>query len=378
MIPREGGYLVRFYIELDKLAAGERVADRNITIERLIAAAGRILHPYKLDVKEVAWWSVYEIGQRLCDQFDDATNDEPDRPPVVFIAGDACHTHSPKAGQGMNVSMQDGFNLGWKLAAVLGGRADSRLLSTYSAERQTIARELIDFDREFARMFSAAPKRPGDNEADGVEPAEFQRYFTRQGRFTAGTATCYRPSAIVAKPEHQSLAAGFAIGTRFHSAPVLRIADARPMELGHVVKADGRWRLFLFAGAQVEQNSCELWSMCRFLAESPASPIRLYTPADADIDAVIDTRVVLQHELTTPPAATWPVTLPRKGRYDLIDYEKLYRPDPNAADIFDLRAIDRRHGCTIVVRPDQYVANILPLGSSEQLSEFFDGFMAKC
>ena len=75
-------------------------------------------------MKEVAWWSVYEIGQRLCDRFDDV----PDgcgcrRLPRVFIAGDACHTHSPKAGQGMNVSMQDAFNLGWKLAAVLRGLA---------------------------------------------------------------------------------------------------------------------------------------------------------------------------------------------------------------------------------------------------------------
>jgi len=46
------------------------------------------------------------------------------RSPRVFIAGDACHTHSPKAGQGMNVSMQDSFNLGWKLASVSGGSAD--------------------------------------------------------------------------------------------------------------------------------------------------------------------------------------------------------------------------------------------------------------
>ena len=54
IIPREGGYLVRMYIELDKLGAQERIADRHMTVERLIAAAGRILHPYTLEVKEVA------------------------------------------------------------------------------------------------------------------------------------------------------------------------------------------------------------------------------------------------------------------------------------------------------------------------------------
>ena len=82
-------------------------------------------------MKEVAWWSVYEIGQRLTDKFDDVPEDEIDtRLPRVFIAGDACHTHSPKAGQGMNVSMQDAFNLGWKLAAVLRRQLRRRICCT--------------------------------------------------------------------------------------------------------------------------------------------------------------------------------------------------------------------------------------------------------
>ena len=108
-------------------------------------------HPHTFDVKEVPWWSVYEIGQGQCDRFDDV---EPEhtatRLPRVFIAGDACHIHSPKAGQGMNVSMQDAFNLGWKLAAVLQRRSPPSLLHTYSAERQAVAKELIDFDRRCA------------------------------------------------------------------------------------------------------------------------------------------------------------------------------------------------------------------------------------
>src|SRR5690606_39078235 len=113
--------------------------------------------------KRVAWWSVYEIGQRLSDKFDDVPMGlEAHRQPRVFIAGDACHTHSPKAGQGMNVSMQDTFNLGWKLALVLRGLAPAQLLHSYSVERQAIAQELIDFDREFAKMFSAKPKTVKD------------------------------------------------------------------------------------------------------------------------------------------------------------------------------------------------------------------------
>src|SRR5690606_462634 len=71
IIPREGGFLTRLYIEMDKLASGERVANRAITVDQLIAAAQRIMKPHSFEVKDVVWWSVYEIGQRLTDKFDD-------------------------------------------------------------------------------------------------------------------------------------------------------------------------------------------------------------------------------------------------------------------------------------------------------------------
>jgi hypothetical protein len=57
--------MVRLYIELDKLNENERVARDQMTADVLIAAANRVMKPYTLDVKEVAWWSVYEIGQRI-------------------------------------------------------------------------------------------------------------------------------------------------------------------------------------------------------------------------------------------------------------------------------------------------------------------------
>ena len=377
LIPREGGYLVRIYVELDQLTENERVSNLNITIDRLIAAAQRILHPYTLEVKEVAWWSVYEIGQRLCDKFDDVPDAEvASRLPHIFIAGDACHTHSPKAGQGMNVSMQDTFNLGWKLASVLHGRCGPRLLHSYSAERQAIAKELIDFDREWAKMLSAPLKSSIDGE--GVEPAEVQRYFVKHGHYTAGTATKYKPSLISAEPGHQHLAKGFVIGMRFHSAPVIRLADAKPVRLGDTTKADGRWRIFIFADRQAPSaRSSRMRALCDFLSDSPQSPVRRYTPAKADIDSVIDVRAVLQQGHRELNLEAMPQFLrPAKGRYGLRDYEKMFCPDLKSHnDIFDMRTIDRDRGCVVVVRPDQYVAHVLPLDGFADLSAFFDGFM---
>ncbi|WP_028346688.1 FAD-binding monooxygenase [Bradyrhizobium murdochi] len=376
VIPREGGYLVRLYVELANLDAGERVASRNITPDDLIAKARRILNPHTLDVKEIAWWSVYEIGQRLTDKFDDVPAEEiATRLPRVFIAGDACHTHSPKAGQGMNVSMQDAFNLGWKLASVLRRRSAPHLLHSYSAERQAVAKELIDFDREWAEILASAK---GDNK--GADAAQTQNYFVRHGRYTAGTATRYGASILTAAPDHQHLAKGFVIGTRFHSAPVVQLSDAKPVHLGHVAKADGRFRLFVFAGAgdPAAANS-PVRALCDFLNENPKSPVRRHTPAGADIDSVIDVRAVFQHAHTELAIETMPpLLLPRKGRYGLIDYEKNFCPDLKAGhDIFSMRGIDRNGGCMVVVRPDQYVAHVLPLDGHAELAAYFDAFMLR-
>ena len=370
LIPREGGFLDRFYVELDKLNPNERVASRNITLEQLIAAAQRIVRPYKLEVKETAWWSVYEIGQRLCDKFDDVPENEiANRLPHVFIAGDACHTHSPKAGQGMNVSMQDAFNLGWKLAAVLQGRSAPSLLHTYSAERQAIAAELIDFDREWAAMLSAT----------NVDPAEVQSYFVRQGRYTAGTATHYKPSLLTGESTHQNLAKGLLIGKRLHSAPVVRLGDSKPMQLGSAFEADGRWRVIAFADREVPSASgSKIRALCDFLEQSPDSPLRRHTPAGADIDSVIDLRAVFQQPHRELRIEAMPgLLLPFKGKLQLRDYEKMFCVDPRAGDIFDLRGIDREQGCLVVVRPDQYVATILPLDGHAELAAYFDRILLR-
>jgi phenol 2-monooxygenase len=377
IIPREGGYLVRLYIELDKLSANERISSKNISADQLIETAKRIFYPYTLDVKEVVWHSVYEIGQRLCSRFDNLTAEEAlSRHPNIFIAGDACHTHSPKAGQGMNVSMQDGFNLAWKLASVLNATASPSILHTYSLDRQKVAQDLINFDREIASMFSARPKPTGStNDSDGIDPAEFQAFFEKQGLFMAGLGTAYASSIIVAAPIHQDLAKGFPIGKRFHSAPVIRLADAKPIQLAHVIKADGRWRIFVFASAEDPATPSSSFQVA---CKAIVGMVAVSTPMGADVDSVIDVRAVLQQghaslNINDMPSIMWP----QKGRLGLRDYEKVFCAEAviGHVDISTARQINREHGCVVVVRPDQYVANILPLNDHEGLGKFFADFI---
>lgn len=106
IIPRENK-LVRLYVQLQAMdhAQSKGKFDRSwITPDIILQSAQKIMHPYKLDYSYCDWWTAYQIGQRVGDNF--SLHER------VFLAGDAVHTHSPKAGQGMNVSMQDSKSLG--------------------------------------------------------------------------------------------------------------------------------------------------------------------------------------------------------------------------------------------------------------------------
>ena len=363
-IPREGGHLFRMYVDLGEVAADNKGAIRSTTIEEIIAKANNILHPYTLDVKNVAWHSVYEVAHRLTDRFDDVLPEEiGTRTPRVFITGDACHTHSAKAGQGMNVSMQDGFNLGWKLAHVLEGRSPETLLSTYSAERQVVAKNLIDFDKEWSSLMARKPEELKD-------PTELETFYTSTAEFPAGFMTQYAPSILIGEATHAERATGYPIGKRFKSAPVVRVADTNPVELGHHHRADGRWRLYAFADAPAPGETSEVAAWAEWLRTSPDSPLLVHTPKGTDIDSVFDVKVIYQQNHPRVDIGQVPgAFLPRVGPFELIDYEKVYATNPEH-DIFDLRGIDRG-GAVVVVRPDQYVANILPLTATDELAAFF-------
>jgi len=374
VLPREGGHLVRLYVELDRLGEHERVGDRGMGAQDIIAKAQRIFRPFELDVKEVVWWSIYEIGHRLTDKFDDVPDSEvATRAPRVMLAGDACHTHSPKAGQGMNVSMGDTFNLGWKLISVLTGRADASLLHSYSGERRAAAKGLVEFDHKWARVVGER----AEDDAPGGLP-RVAREFVANLPFTCGLTIQYECSALTGAATHQALATGFDIGKRFHSAPVVRLADARPMHLGHCIEAGARWRLFIFAPANDAGGpGGVVASLCDWLEHDRASPLRRHTAAAEDVDAVIDTRAVFQQGLHDLDYAAMPTLLrPHVGRYRLCDYEKVFCVDfKRGEDIFAMRGIDRAAGCIVVVRPDQYVGHVLPLSARDELAAYFAGVL---
>ncbi|MDN5654589.1 MAG: FAD-binding monooxygenase [Kocuria sp.] len=369
-IPREGGHLFRMYVDLGEVPVDNNHAVRDTSLEEIIDKANSILHPYTVDVKSVAWHSVYEVGHRLTDKFDDVSEAETgERTPRVFITGDACHTHSAKAGQGMNVSMQDGFNLGWKLGHVLTGTSPEELLSTYSEERQVIAKNLIDFDKEWSTLMAAKPE-------DLPDESTLEDFYVKTAEFPAGFMTEYTPSMITGGAENQGLASGFPIGKRFKSAKANRVCDANPLHLGHQAVADGRWRIYVFADRPAAGEPSRLTDFAEWFARDHASPRVRYTPQHADDDAVFDTKVVYQQPHTDVDLSRVPQAfLPKVGEFGLVNRDKVYATLPDE-DIFEERGISR-DGAIVVVRPDQYVSAVLPLTDREGMAGFFEPILVE-
>jgi 2-polyprenyl-6-methoxyphenol hydroxylase-like FAD-dependent oxidoreductase len=124
--------------DIDLTAAGltELVADRT----------GR-----DIVIHSVGWASAYVMNARLADRY---------RVGRVFLAGDAAHIHPPTGGQGLNTSVQDSYNLGWKLAAVLDG-APEKLLDTYEEERRPIAAGMLGMAARLLDEGQRGPMRRG-------------------------------------------------------------------------------------------------------------------------------------------------------------------------------------------------------------------------
>ena len=332
------------YVDLGEVPEDDARKVRQTSVDEIIDRANAIIKPYSIDVKNVAWHSVYEVGHRLTDAFDDTDDTTPGSPcPRVFITGDACHTHSAKAGQGMNVSMQDGFNISWKLGQVLSGRSSQELLRTYSAERQVTAKNLIDFDKEWSTLMATPQEELPDE-------TYLQDFYVKTAEFPAGFMTEYTESMITASTAHQELATGFPVGKRFKSARVQRNCDANYIHLGHRARADGRWRVYVFADAPspTDATSSKVTELADWLNADPASPLVKYRRAGEDLDSLLELSVIYQQghtEFSFPDVPT--VFRPHVGEFDLEYVEKIYAT-LDGEDIFEERGISR-DGAVVVV-----------------------------
>ncbi|CEJ89837.1 Putative FAD binding domain protein [[Torrubiella] hemipterigena] len=396
VIPRENK-LVRLYIQLtttEKIGEEATKADRSkINPQVILESAQRIMAPYKIDYRKLDWWTAYQIGQRVGTKF--SVHER------VFLAGDAVHTHSPKAGQGMNVSMQDAFNLGWKVASVVKGQADRSILKTYQSERRRIAQDLIDFDRKFSRLFSGRPAKDV-MDAEGISMDEFKNAFEKGNMFASGIAVDYGASTIVAKAgesadqgdgtdvsvadaknrvvSDQNLSKSIAVGKRIPSVKILNQSDARPWHLQERLPSNGRWRVIVFPGDITDATQAAKLKAVGEALHGESSFLRQYTPEGGRYDDVFEVLAVHKAPRHSVTIFDFPEVFREYDETDGWDYNKIFVDDVSYheghGNIYEEFGIAPT-GCIVIARPDQYVSYIGSLDDPAAVTKFFSGFMRK-
>ncbi|KAK7031527.1 phenol 2-monooxygenase [Favolaschia claudopus] len=404
IIPREAN-LVRFYVQLQSTEGGQIVSITRdkATLDICIARAKKIFEPFELEFGYVDWFSVYQIGQRIASQY---TLDH-----RIILGGDATHTHSPQAGQGMNISMLDMYSLAWKLNLVIKGLGKPEiLLPSYEHERRGVAEELLKFDGAYSRLFSGrgpdAKHLPG-----GVDAEKFIEMFKQNAFFTSGCGAIYFANELNALPGAKLLdgrhrrafnppGVKLVAGQRMTPGHVTRVADGNNVRLQQEVKMNGAFRIHIFAG-DLRWTRPALEAFAAFI-DSPDSFFERHRVSPGVPSSIVDGPAAVmnhddhaKHTHTFNPFFTF-LTIVGTHWYeweiaDLPSPLRLYRSQVYGDALFDHRVaeadtnaplhrkfgIDMQKGAIVVVRPDSYVGAIVDLSEDGWLglNDYFAGFL---
>ncbi|KAJ5981489.1 hypothetical protein N7522_013910 [Penicillium canescens] len=355
-VPRENR-LVRFYIHLRGEMKEEAMQHPSRSPRTMVEMAEGLMKPYSLTYNYCDWWSIYPIGRRLVKQY---------RPHErVFLTGDAAHTHSPKGGQGMNVSIQDSYNLIWKLGAVITNGADPTILGTYDTERRPVARQLMDLD---TRLVQAYEKEEKDISKGIYEVRE------QYAGFMAGVDVAYTHSILITeggKDGDSNLASNITLGMRLPSFLVVYLCDGAPSHLAQRLTSDGLWRLLVFPGDLRQPERMKALASFANIFSKHSYLAHLQRISAPEWRCHIIELLLIQ-------------SCPRSA-VNLLDLPELFHPfdDTMGWDYWKAFADDRDQaykgygidkggsGCLVLCRPDQHVAWIGSMEDTSGLESYF-------
>ncbi|KAJ6471351.1 FAD binding domain-containing protein [Mycena sanguinolenta] len=326
-LPRPEG-AARVYVMLGE-GQDERVVPRSEAINIVAEKLRRGFAPYKMEAEDVTWCSVFRVSQRVAERFSGHGR--------VFIAGDACHTHSPKAGQGANASMSDTFNLAWKLGYVVHQYAKEAILETYEQERRPNSLELVELDRKIFRLFGEQT----------VAPEEYTNLWHEQIMFASGIGIRY--NSLLVDSSGQSLAPGLAIGERLPSLEVIRAQDWRPLNLHDVCSFNGKFRLFVLPGSILQTHAGTR------LAEFVLNFSTMGLPA-----GILETYVIIDDDTSVVVESIAAQSILNGGYHERVFFGRNSESRGLYA-IFEVAC----GGIVFLVRPDNHVGAIVPFDGAE-------------
>jgi len=316
----------------------------SITEEIVKQEAAKAMAPFKIEFVSVDWWTLYSIGQRVADTFQ-----HQDR---IILAGDAAHTHSSGAAQGMNTGVHDAVNLAWKLGGVLKGWYKSEVLKTYSPERRAVAQHLIELDKTISTLISGQiPESYTGNVHDGDANSILLDVINSSAQFTVGLGIAYEPDKFLNK------AAGFAsvrAGRRAPDVLVQKPGSRLSTRLYELTKNNGKFWIVVFAGEPL-RTATNLKALRTYLDSADSFTKRLTNAFDF---LTIIAGTGLQPDET--------LSVERFGRacYD-VDHSAYTRYGISTAE-----------GAIVVLRPDGILAFAAGLDQGADIGTHFDAIVS--
>ncbi|CZT22165.1 related to phenol 2-monooxygenase [Ramularia collo-cygni] len=361
LIPRELG-LVRVYVQLPDDYILRKGYEPEEGVSDIMSTARKILAPYTMDYKYCDWFTIYAVAQRMCKTYSVSNR--------IFLAGDAVHTHSPKGGQGQNVSQQDTYNLAFKIAAVLRNQMSPSILSTYQTERLPVAYELIELDQIQGKIMDSR-KEPSANDIKLM----VDRLLKQNG-----TGVMYSPNALIAGPEqtNQEAAKKLKLGMRVPNTSVFNQSNGVATNVQSLLESTGSWRILVFAGDVTKAEQLERINnlnedldvlIHKYPSASTRQPEKfaeILTFHSANINDV-DSKVF--------HSAFFPHDAVDGYNYDTIfgDFTDLAEECTGGA--YRAYDVDLEQGALVLVRPDQVVAWVGYLRDLSVMRDWLATFM---
>ncbi|KAL2829601.1 FAD binding domain-containing protein [Aspergillus pseudoustus] len=327
-----GAKRIGFAVTEEMLAKyGERITEEDAKRE-----AVKAMEPFTLEFESVDWWTLYSIKQSVADTF--ISDDR------IILAGDACHTHSSGAAQGMNTGVHDAVNLSWKLGGMIKGWYIKEVIETYNTERRGAAQYLIELDKAFSATISGQiPETHKGRYTDANEL--FTKLFDETVQFNIGLGVHYEENIINKAPTTGMISAGWRGPDSLVYAPGSRL----PTRLFTLTKNHGRWSIIIFAGQPIETGKelAVATDKLRALASAlPEGMVRFLT-------------IVGQHVSNGDQY----FGIPRLGHM-------CFDPDQSAHTAY---SISPMNGAVVVLRPDGLLAYATKLDKVGNVATFFEG-----
>ena len=310
------------------------------TEEAAVAEAVEMMKPFSLKFKQVDWYTIYGVGQRVAKEFFSQG--------CILLAGDACHTHSSAAAQGLNTGLGDAVNLGWKLALTIKGLAHPDLLSTYNAERQPVVQQLINYDKELSVLMSGRlpPSYTGPKDADPNDVVG--KIMQEVTQFNLGLGITYPSNKLNVTSDSSGICA-IRPGHRCPDVKLRMPGTNETIRLQRVTLNFAKFWVLVFAG-EPHHTLSALTNLKTFVSKLDLENLPI--------------------DFVTIPAITGNSPMEALG---IEPFGNAYYDSEHLA--YNRFGIDVTHGALVIVRPDGWVGSVVALTKPEELKTYFQSIL---